>query len=213
MRYVFGLVLVVSFCAAAFGGVSVSDGKMTADMNSEPLGQVIQKIQSQTGIRFSIDDQVAGQAITASFQDLPIAFGIKKMLEGTGINYAVVGEANGLPEAVFIGASEKPGAASKSPTRPAPYAPSRAVVAPVTAPPQQPQQLPSGGRARPIRPAPTVDRKPDLKADDGAAASQRPTEIPTAGGFQPNDTGSAEIKDPSPPADNADPNDEEDEEE
>jgi hypothetical protein len=110
--------------------VTIHNGLMTADLNSQPLGQVLDVVKTQTTINFSVDEGVDSLQVSASFHDLNVAEAIKKMLEGTGINYVVIGGPNG-PESIFIGGSEKPGQPSGN-RQPA-Y---RSVVQPVM--PQQP---------------------------------------------------------------------------
>jgi hypothetical protein len=131
-------ILVANF---AYAGVQVEDGKISADVNQLPLNQVLQSLKQQTKIQFSIDDAIGGQTISARFQNLTIAAGIKKMLEGTGINYVVMADASGQPTSVFIGKSEKPGGPPKKlDTRPVTNMPNRGVVQPVQPIQQQPQQ-------------------------------------------------------------------------
>lgn len=111
--------------------VTIHNGLVTADLNSQPLGQVLDNVKAQTSINMSVDESVSSMQVSASFHDLPVAEAIKKMLEGTGVNYAVVGGPNG-PESVFIGSSEKADQAGGN-SRPPGY---RSVVQPVM--PQQP---------------------------------------------------------------------------
>jgi hypothetical protein len=125
----------------------IQDGRITANFTSQPLGQTVRMISKQTGVQIHIDDEIAGESVSANFKDLPLAIGIKKLLEGTGINYAVIANGDAMPSAILISASEKPGAPPKKldtrPTStPANY-PNRSVVTPVnpTPPPAQP-----GGR-------------------------------------------------------------------
>ena len=107
------VVLVVLFLALAvpvLADVRVQNNMISAEVNGEPLRQVIDKMKSQTHVNFFVDDSVSSTSVSASFQDLSLGEGIKKMLEGTGINYAVVGGNSGSPDSVYIGGSEKPGA-------------------------------------------------------------------------------------------------------
>jgi len=99
------------FSVTAFADVQVHNGLVSADLQSQPLMQVLDRSKAQTNLHLMIDDGVAGKTISASFQDLPVALALKKMLEGTGINYAVLGAEDGEPESIFIGGSSAPGAA------------------------------------------------------------------------------------------------------
>lgn len=91
---------------------------MSADIVNQRLDKVLEILRQQTDIEFYVDDDVIDQSICADFRNLSIAFGIKKMLEGTGINHAVIANRKG-PEAIFIGNSQKPQASyRKLDTRP-----------------------------------------------------------------------------------------------
>jgi hypothetical protein len=157
-------------------------------------------ISKQTGVHIAIDDAVAGEPVSANFKDLPLAMGIKKLLEGTGINYAVIAGADGIPSAVLISGSEKPGAPPKKldtrPTStPANYQ-NRSVVTPVnpTPPPQQNQQ-PAGAMKQPGQAGTAAG---NVNPNPNQPQQQQPTQpnipkfdpnnVPTAGTLVPNIT-------------------------
>ncbi len=106
-----GFLLIVLFCSAGFADVRVRDGRMSADIVNQPLKRILESLRQQTNITFYVEDGVVNETIWANFQNLPIALGIKKMLEGTGINHAVVADTKGIT-AIFLGDSEKPQQAS-----------------------------------------------------------------------------------------------------
>ncbi len=117
------IILILFFCSLASAEVRISNGKMTVDVVDQPLNKVLSILREQSDIQFYVDDGVIDQSICADFQNLSIGRGIKKLLEGTGINYAVIAK-NGETEAIFIGGSQKPqpssvklGARSTSPWR------------------------------------------------------------------------------------------------
>lgn len=147
MRTVVFALLFFAACGLVFADVAIKDGKMSADFESQPLQQVLDTLRSQTNVTFSIEEGIGSTQVSASFQDLPIAEGIKKMLEGTGVNYAVIGGPTGEPESIFIGNSSKAGVPAGA--RPAPYRGS--VVQPV-----QPMQPP-----QPIYTQPDMVNNPD----------------------------------------------------
>jgi hypothetical protein len=186
--------------------VQVQDGKITAEFTSQPLNQAANTIRQQTGINVIVDDSIANETISANFKDLPIAMGIKKMLEGTGINYAVIAGADGKPSAILISGSEKPGAPPKKlDTRPVTGGnyPNRSVVTPVTpTPPPQSQQLINRNNEEKLtaREIPEKDPRntPSTTGGIGTGGSSfgqqpvqtgtpkfDPNNIPTAGGFAP----------------------------
>lgn len=163
--------------------VTMQNGLMTADLTSQPLSQVLDTVRAQTSINFSVDEGVGSLQVSASFRDLSVAEAIKKMLEGTGVNYVVVGGPSG-PESIFIGGSEKPGQPAAGGGRPQPY---RSVVQPVM--PQQPVYVqPTDNtyiqqqqqQMNDMRRIPPGQQK---KMDRGTGVSPLP---PTGGGYAPN---------------------------
>lgn len=162
--------------SAAFAGVEVKDGKISADINGLPLRQVLQTLKQNTKIHFSMDDEIAGLAVSANFKDLTVAAGIKKLLEGTGINYVVMADANGDTTSIFLGKSEKAGAPPKKlDARPVTNMPNRGVVQPVQ-PIQQVQPQPQG---QPQNQKPNNrQQQPNDNKPAGMGATQ---EVPTGG--------------------------------
>jgi hypothetical protein len=147
--------------------VRVRDGRVSADLQSQPLMQVLERLKEQTNMKMVIDGGIAGKTVSASFQDLSVGLALKKILEGTGINYAVLAGPDGEAQSVFIGGSSPPG----SPPRRLDNRPvqNRGVVTPVPAPPppgqtQQPALVPVAPQQRQQAP---------------------PVNVPTGGGFVP----------------------------
>jgi len=153
-------VLLSSF---AYADVQVRDGLISAELQSEPLTQVLDRLKAQTDVNLLIDEGITGKMISASFQDLPVALAFKKMLEGTGINYVVLAGADGEPKSIFIGASSRPGAApQRLDNRPVN---NRGVVTPVNPPIPIPQR--------------EIRTQPELKGYNPGV------NVPTGGGFVP----------------------------
>jgi hypothetical protein len=197
MRFIRITALLALFSFPAFAEINVHDGKITANFTSQTLGQAVQTIKEQSGVQIVVDETVANESVSANFKDLPLASAIKKLLEGTGINYAVIAGADGVPSAVLISGSEKPGSPPKKlDTRPVAAAPvpARSVVTPVNPTPPPPSPAPAqGGGAAPnagMKPAngvapigaPNANQQPNainpmLKFD--------PNNVPTAGSLVP----------------------------
>jgi len=157
-------VFLLFITSAVYADVQIHDGLISAEIQSEPLTQVLDRLKSQSDLNLMIDEGIAGKTVTASFQNLPVASAFKKMLEGTGINYVVLTGTNGEPESIFIGASSKPGAAPRRiDNRPVN---NRSVVNPVNPPIPIPQPQPDA------RPPEAKPYNPNVN-------------IPTGGGFVP----------------------------
>lgn len=209
--------LLALFAVPAFAEINVRDGKITAIFTSQTIGQAVQTIKEQSGIQINVDENVANESVSANFKDLPLAAGIKKLLEGTGINYAVIAGSDGVPSAILISGSEKPGTPPKKlDTRPVAAAPvpARSVVTPVNPSPppiSNPNAAPQGGGAVPNagmnRPAngvapvgaPNANQQPNainpmLKFD--------PNNVPTAGSLVPT-VNTPQVQPQQPPQPNA----------
>jgi hypothetical protein len=165
------IVLVLLIAGTACAEIQVRDGLVSADIQSQPLSQVLDRLKSQINMRLVIDEGIAGKTVSASFRNLPVGPALKKLLEGTGINFAVLAGADGQPQSVFIGGSARPGAPPRRlDNRPvgtrgvvSPVAPSPAPPPPTTIPqPEALQQQPLP--EKPLTPA---------------------VNVPTGGGFVP----------------------------
>jgi hypothetical protein len=196
------VLILLLFASALYAEVKVRDGQISADLKSEPLTQVLENLKKQTNMKLIVDEGIAGKTVSASFQNLPIALALKKILEGTGINYAVLSGPEGEPQRIFIGGSTSPGA----PPKPLDNRPvgNRGVVTPVPAPPpppipQQQQQPPQqDGRQR---------EQPQIKPLIPGGVN-----VPTGGGFVPNQPKSEQSPDHQQQQTEQPPEDENDEE-
>ena len=132
------ILLLMLITGVLHADVKVRDGRVSADLQSQPLNQVLDQLKKQTNMRMVVDEGISGKTVSASFQDLPVGSALKKILEGTGINYAVLAGADGQPQSVFIGGSSRPGAPPRRlDSRPTG---NRGVVSPVPSPAQPPIQ-------------------------------------------------------------------------
>jgi len=113
-----------------------------------------------------MEQDVGSRTVTASFQDLSLGDGIRKMLEGTGINFVVLSDGEGHPASMFVGLSASPGSpARKLDSRPVNN--NRGVVTPVNPPQPVPSMLEQERQNAPRRQAPAA------------------IGVPTGGGFNP----------------------------
>lgn len=169
--------------ALAFADLRVQNGKISADLNSEALTTVLDELKQQSHIKVNVDPEVGNQTISASFQDVPLAAGIKKLLEGTGINYVLIGDGE-APTSLFLGGSEKPGGSPRVLDSRGPM-PGRGVVQPVTPLPPMPPP-----------PQPGAATKQD---NQKKPATSPPVNVPTGGGFVPNNNSNQNGNDPNRP--------------
>ncbi|MCI0412174.1 STN domain-containing protein [bacterium] len=163
------ILILLLFACSLYADVKVEGGRISADLKSEPLTQVLDRLKTETNVKLFVDEGIAGKTVSANFQDLPVAMALKKILEGTGINYAVLAGADGEPQSVFIGGSTSLGSSPKRlDNRPVG---NRGVVTPVPPPPPPPIPEPDG--RQPVQ--------PQIKPLTPGTVN-----VPTGGGFVPN---------------------------
>ena len=165
-RLHFWFVPLLFHASFVIAGVQMQEGKLTAQLNSEPLMQVLQSIKEQADIRLDMEQDVGNRTVPANFQDLSLGDGIRKMLEGTGINFVVLSDGEGRPTSLFIGLSASPGAAARRLDN-RPINNNRGVVTPVNPPPPIPSPQ-DRQRQNPPQHMPSP-----------------PVAVPTGGGFDP----------------------------
>ena len=187
MKYVWILISML-VCGAAFGGVEVKDGMVTAELQAEPLKEVLDTLSEQAGLDISLDSSAAGEMVYAKFENLPIGAAIRKLLEGTDINYALIAGIDGAPTSLFVSKSETLGAPPKKlDTRPVTSSPNRGVVTPVQPMPPQPVvqqpgiQQPGNQPGNPVRDEKGNAMQPKPNTPFGGNNT-----VPTGGSLNPN---------------------------
>jgi hypothetical protein len=172
--------LVLLSASCAFADLMVKDGMVTADLQAVQLHDVIAQLGTATGIHTSIDNAAANVVVYANFSNMPIGPAIRKLLEGTDINYAMIADAGGKPTAIYISRSESPGAGPKRlDTRPVNNSPTRGVVQPVS-----PQPMPMTPPNNPRDPR-TMGQQPQQPGQPGQPGGQKPAATPTGGDSVP----------------------------
>jgi type II secretory pathway component GspD/PulD (secretin) len=184
MRIILAALLLLAG-AAAHAGVTVRDGLVTADLQAEPLQNVVKVIGQESGVEIVIDSECNNEMVYAKFENLPIGAAIRKLLEGTEINFAVVAAPDGSATTIMIARSQGQSAPPKKlDTRPVTASPNRGVVTPVTPPPPVPQQ---NNPARNDRIQQLQQQQEQHRQEKEAL--QKPANpsnsVPTAGSFNP----------------------------
>ena len=186
---IFRVILFLLLATCAFADIRVQDGQVSADLQSQPLTTVLEQLKTQMNMKMMIDDGINGKTVSAQFENLPVGLALKKILEGTGINFVVLGGADGEPHSVFIGGSSPPG----GPPRRLDNRPvgNRGVVNPANPQPPPPQSIPQ----------PDMRQQRDGQRQPGARPQQlQPLSVPTGGGFVPD-----QPKNEQPPAEEEQP--------
>jgi hypothetical protein len=125
-----GLWTVLSTCLATnlwAQSLSVShrDGLVTIQCDNSPLSSVFEQLERQAGIELILEDAVKSKRLTASLVDVPVSMAVSRLLEGIGVNYAVMMSPRdwGRVDKVFVGAGGDGPARSSAPARALPEPP------------------------------------------------------------------------------------------
>jgi len=75
--------------ASAQTTVSYESGLLTIRCSDAPLSQVFEQIRASTGLQLILEDAVKSRRLTADIEKQPFALAIERLLEGSGVNYAM----------------------------------------------------------------------------------------------------------------------------
>jgi hypothetical protein len=65
---------------AASSSVTFRDGRLTVETRGEALADVLAEVQKKSGIKFHVRKTLPGDAVTASFRDVPVETAIQRLL-------------------------------------------------------------------------------------------------------------------------------------
>jgi hypothetical protein len=108
--------------------VTHGNGLVTIQCKDAPLFSVFQRIEDETGIDLTLEDEVRAKKLTANLVDLPVAMAVARLLEGVGVNYVVMMDPSdwGRVDKIFVGAGGGGPARASGPVR-GPVAPEEPV--------------------------------------------------------------------------------------
>lgn len=86
-----GLVLAATVVEvqAANATVTYKDGLVTIHCKDTPLSQVFDQLKAASGLQVILDGAVRSVRLTAEIDSQPLNFALERLLEGTGVNYAM----------------------------------------------------------------------------------------------------------------------------
>jgi hypothetical protein len=123
------IVSILSLGAALFLGARVSgaqpvqvthqNGLISIQCKDAPLSTVFERIEAETGIELTVEDEVKSKRLTANLTDLPVSMAIARLLEGTRVNYIVMMDSSdwGRVDKIFLGAGGGGNARAAGPVR------------------------------------------------------------------------------------------------
>jgi len=111
--------------AAAEVTVHVSGGKVDLAATAAPVGEVLDRLARQTGMKVVYEGPAPRQPVTLSFQGRTLAQAVLSVFEGLGVNFALVGDSSGAGVQTLIVAGAAAVTAASTPastSRPSPPA-------------------------------------------------------------------------------------------
>ncbi len=103
--------------------VRVSGGRVDLTATAAPLGDVLDRLARQTGMKVVYEGPAPRHPVTLSIQGRTPAEAVLCVLEGSGVNFALVGDATGAGVQSLLVAGAAPASAAPSaamPSRPSP---------------------------------------------------------------------------------------------
>jgi hypothetical protein len=82
-------ILATAEVASATTAVTYKDGLVTIRCKDMPLGQVFDQLKAASGLQVILDGAVRSVRLTAEIDSQPLNFALERLLEGTGVNYAM----------------------------------------------------------------------------------------------------------------------------
>ena len=164
--------------------VSVAGDRVSLRAVSAPVSEILDRLASQTGMRLTYDAPRPRQALTATLENRRPAEAILSVLEGLGLNYALVMDRSGARvEQLLILGTVSAAVAPAAPVQPAPPPQARKPLSPAE------QEAIWGDDA-------DADDAPADEAAEGEEAEQPGAQ---EGATKPPRTGAAPIAGPRPP--------------
>jgi len=113
------LVLLAGQASAQSVAVSYQDGLVSISCRNAPLESVFEKLEEVVGLELILEDAVKNRRLTANLEEVPLAMAVQRLLEGHGVNYAVMMDPRdwGRIDKVFVGAGGGGPARSAPPPR------------------------------------------------------------------------------------------------
>jgi len=86
--------------------VTFDAGLVSISCQNAPLSAVFNLLEEVTGIELILEDAVKSTKLSANLTDIPLAMAVQRLLEGNGVNYAVMMDPQdwGRVDKVYVGA-------------------------------------------------------------------------------------------------------------
>ena len=115
------LLVLSGHASAQSVSASYEGGLVSISCSNAPLASVFEKLEEVAGLELILEDAVKNKRLTANLENVPLAMAIQRLLEGNGVNYAVMMDPRdwGRVDKIFVGAGGGgPARAAPPPRRP-----------------------------------------------------------------------------------------------
>ncbi len=86
------------------------EGVITLKVNNKSLETITNELSNKCNLKFFLDQNSRNILINANFKGYPIEYAIKKILEGTQLNFVIYkNDIDNTPWSIYIGPSKNPG--------------------------------------------------------------------------------------------------------
>lgn len=178
------LALAVSLASAPVGAeVSVqpkADGRIDLTARSAPLSEVLDRLARQTGMKVVYEGTTPRQLVTITLVDRSPAEAVIAVLEGLGVNFALMGDQTGTRVQTLMISGTTPASGARPAATPSPARPS---FQPAPPPPDSSEIL-DEGEELPVDVAPDPAMAPGEPPPPGNPAVD-PGALPQGGGPGP----------------------------
>lgn len=94
------------------------NAQLSVQFENATIAQILNAVAQATGIKLTMDPAVAGYRESVSFKALALKVGVMKVLEGSGIDYIIIGDPDspqGVAQLLLLGFSPKGASGPGSP--------------------------------------------------------------------------------------------------
>ena len=108
-----------SVSAVSAVSASYEGGLVSISCRNAPLASVFEKLEEVAGLELILEDAVKNKRLTANLEGVPLAMAIQRLLEGNGVNFAVMMDPRdwGRVDKIYVGAGGGGPARSAPPPR------------------------------------------------------------------------------------------------
>ena len=192
---------VAAASASSVENLSESDSLITISVQNMPLGEVLEKIEETTDLKFNLDEQWKDIPVSVTLDKTPLDKALKRIL--VNLNNVIIYGSNDQVKIVVFGKAE-PGSATGRPAGPPAYVQPQPLPQPLPLPDENPslsEELEPEGSPAPEESAEMAPDDQEQQTQEAAAEGDGETETDAAeNGSQTEQTAEGEAPQEGQPA-------------